>query len=291
VIASSLSQKVRLLELRARKAIADVRPGNYQSAFRGQGMEFQEIREYSPGDDTRNIDWNVTARLGRPYIKRFSEEREQTVILMVDGSWSTFFGSGSLQKRDAEAEICALLAFAAAHSQDRVGLILFSGDVETYIPPAKGVPHVLRLIREILAFQPRKKGTNIARALEFFGKVQRRSSFAFLISDFQDRNFESHLRVCAQHHDVVAVSVFDAREHQLPDCGLIEFEDPETGKSCLLDTSDPEVRNGYEDSVRQRSHQLKELFQSAGVDHLRITAGIDYFPALTRFLRVHALKK
>jgi uncharacterized protein (DUF58 family) len=285
---SELARKVRLLELRARKTVGHLTFGAYRSAFRGQGVEFQEIREYVPGDDTRSIDWNVTARLGRPFIKRFSEEREQTVIFVVDGSSSTFFGSGKTQKRDAIAEVFSTLAFVAANNNDEVGLIRFTGAVELYVPPAKGIPHMLRLIREMAAFESPGSGTDIGKALEFLMKIRHRRSFVFLLSDFLAHGFEGALRVCAKRHNLVAVSAFDPREEQLADCGLMEMEDPESGERWFLDTGDAEVRKAYRTMAEQRQARLRDLFQSAGIDHLRIEAGADFFPDLVRFLRNHA---
>jgi uncharacterized protein (DUF58 family) len=283
-----LAQKVRLLELRARKTLGHLTFGAYRSAFRGQGVEFQEIREYVPGDDTRSIDWNVTARLGRPFLKRFSEEREQTVMFVVDGSSSTFFGSGPSQKRDAIAEVFATLALAASNNNDEVGLVRFTDAVELYVPPAKGSLHILRLIREMADFESRDAGTDITAALDFLMKIRHRRSFVFLLSDFLARDFERALRICAKRHNVVAVSAFDAREEQLADCGLMELEDPESGDRWLLDSGDAEVRKAYRTMTEQRKAQLRDLFQSAGIDHLRVEAGTDFFPDLVRFLRNHA---
>ena len=204
--AAELARRVRSVELRARRTVGELVSGAYHSAFKGQGIEFQEVREYVAGDDTRTIDWNVTARVGRPYIKRFAEERDQTVMLLLDGSRSQSFGAAGAFKRDMAAEILAMLAFAAAYNKDETGLILFTGEVERYVPPAGGETHVLRLIRDVLAFQPRHRGTNLTRALEFLIKVRRRRSLVFVISDFQDRGFERQLRIAARRHDVIAVS-------------------------------------------------------------------------------------
>ena len=239
--ATELARKVRSVELRARRTVGELISGAYHSAFKGQGMEFQEVREYVPGDDTRAIDWNVTARVGRPYVKRFAEERDQTVMLVLDGSGSQAFGVRGAFKRDVAAEILAILAFAAAYNKDEAGLIVFTGEVELYVPPGSGETHVLRLIRDVLAFEPRGGGTNLARALEFLTKVRRRRSLVFLISDFQDRGFERQLRIAGRRHDLIAVSVSDAREESLPDCGLMECEDAESGERWLIDTSDSAV--------------------------------------------------
>ena len=284
--ATELARKVRSVELRARRTVGELVSGAYHSAFKGQGMEFQEVREYVAGDDTRAIDWNVTARVGRPYIKRFAEERDQTVMLLLDGSSSQAFGAAGAFKRDVAAEILAILAFAAAFNKDEAGLILFAGEVELYVPPGSGETHVLRLVRDVLAFEPRG-GTNVARALEFLMKVRRRRSLVFVISDFQDDGFERALRVAARRHDVIAVSVYDAREESLADCGLMEWEDAESGERRLMDTSDAAVRRAYAAAAEQRVATLREVFRAAGVDHLRIEAGSDYVRRLIGFLRIH----
>jgi uncharacterized protein (DUF58 family) len=287
VTATELARKVRSVELRARRTVGELVSGAYHSAFKGQGMEFQEVREYVPGDDTRAIDWNVTARVGRPYIKRYSEERDQTVMLVLDVSRSQSFGAASAWKRDIAAEILAILAFAAAYNKDEAGLILFTGEVELYVPPGGGETHVLRLIRDVLAFQPRSPGTNLAGALEFLTKVRRRRSLVFVISDFQDGGFARQLRLAGRRHDVIALSVYDAREQSLPDCGLLECEDAETGERWLLDTSYAAMRRAYEAAANERAAALRETFRAAGVDHLRIEAGSDYVRRLIAFLRVH----
>lgn len=282
-----LARRVRLTELRGRKVAGGVVSGAYHTAFKGQGIEFLEVREYVPGDDTRSIDWNVTARMGRPHLKRFAEEREQTVMLLVDGSRSSFFGSGEAEKNETAAEIYAVLASAAARNKDQAGAMIFTSEVELYVPPGRGESHVLRLIREVLAFRPRHAGTDIGRALDFLSKVRKRRCLVFLLSDFQDERFEAPLRTAAKRHDLMALSIFDPREEQVPDCGLVEIEDPETGESVLIDSSGEEFRRLYAYAAEERVLRLREMFRGAGVDHLRIQAGADYFPALVRFLRVH----
>jgi uncharacterized protein (DUF58 family) len=308
VTAEELSRKVRGLELRARKMTGGLISGAYHSAFKGRGIEFLDVREYVPGDDTRTIDWNVTARAGHPFVKRYAEERDETVMLLVDGSLSMRFGSGDSStsgdtaKSDAKcdakweakwnttAEIFAILASAAVQNHDHTGLILFSKEVDVYVPPACNGMHLLRMIREALAYQPREGGTDIGRALEFLGRVRRRRSLAFLISDFLGRGFDKPLRAQAKHHDLIAVPIFDARESQLPDCGLMDFEDAETGEIWTVDTSDEQVRGAHEREAWRRSEWLARLFRSAGVDALRIAAGSDYLSSLIAFLRLHAKK-
>jgi uncharacterized protein (DUF58 family) len=286
--AAELRRKVQQLELRARKSINLATVGAYRSAFRGKGIEFEEIREYVPGDDTRSIDWNVTARLGRTHVKRFSEEREQTLMFLLDGSLSTLFGSGATRKADAIAELFAVLAFAALSNNDEVGLMLFTDSVERYVPPAKGMIHAQRLIRDVMAFEPKGTGTNLSGALEFLMRVRRKRSFVFLISDFLADNIEASLQSCAGRHDLVAVSVYDTREEALPDCGLIELEDAESGIHVIWDTSDPDVRRAFEAEARAVRERLSRLFRTTNVDHLRVEAGTDFIPQLARFLRAHA---
>lgn len=286
--AAELRRKVLELELRARKTVTLVTAGAYRSAFRGKGVEFEEIREYIPGDDTRAIDWNVTARLGRPHLKRFSEEREQTLMFLVDVSSSTLFGSGSVRKIDAIAELFAVLSYAAISSRDEVGLILFAESVELYVPPAKGTAHVQRMIRDVLTYEPHGASTGLAGALEFLAKVRRKRAFVFLISDFLVTDIHPALRTCAARHDVVAVSVFDSREEALPDCGLIEFEDPESGWHALVDAADARVRAAFDVAARRRRESLARELRSSNVDHLRVEAGTNFIPQLARFLRSHA---
>lgn len=286
---AELARKVRLVELRARRASSGVMSGAWHSAFKGRGMEFHEVREYVPGDDVRAIDWNVTARAGRPYIKRFAEERDQTVMLLVDASRSNCIPGVSATKSALASELCALLAFAAAGNRDATGLILFTNEIELYLPPGRGVAHVLRLIRELLAFQPRGAGTRIASALEFLARVQRRRSLVFLISDFQDRDWERPLSVAARRHELIALPVSDPREQRLPDCGLVAFRDPESGVRFEVDTSDPGVRLAWEASARDRAERLRGAFRKAGVDHLTVEAGSsDYTRRLVAFLQTRA---
>ena len=285
--AAELARKVRLVELRARRTVGGMISGAYHTAFKGPGVEFQEVREYVPGDDTRSIDWNVTARVGRPYLKRYAEERDQTVIILLDGSRSHLFGTGDALKKDVAAEIFAVLAFAAVYNQDETGLILFTDDIELYVAPGRGPRHVLRLIRDVLAFQPRGSGTNLARALEFLCRVRRRRSLVFVVSDFQDRGFERELRIAGKRHDVVAFSLFDPREANLPDCGLLDFEDAESGARWTLDTSDAGVREAWTARARAQLEDLRGIFRAAGIDHLRIETGTDYLSRLAGFLRRH----
>jgi uncharacterized protein (DUF58 family) len=288
---AELSRRVRGLELRARKNVSHLAEGAYRSAFKGHGVEFQEIREYAPGDEVRTIDWNVTARHGRAYVKRFAAEREQTILLVVDGSASTQFGTvAGASKRDVIAEAAATLAYAAIQNEDRVGLILFGREVESYVPPAGGLEHALRIIRDIVKFSPRDPGTDLVRALEFLDRIAPRRAFAFLISDFFAPDASRQLRLSSRRHNLIALSVNDRAERELPDCGVIDFEEPESGSRLLLDTSDPSVRAAFAERATSLQSHLRESTRAAGVDHFSITAGDDYFPDLLRFLRAHAAR-
>lgn len=285
MIPRELAQKIRYIQISTSKAVNDVLAGEYESVFKGRGMEFDEVREYQPGDDVRSIDWNVTARTGKPFIKRFREERELTVLFVVDLSASGGFGSSGKLKNEIAAELCALLAFAATKNNDKVGLIVFTDHVEKFIPPKKGSRHVLRVIREILSFQPGRVKTDIAAALDYVGRVQSRRSVVFLISDFQAEGFEPSLRVLGRRHDMIAVSVGDPREFSLPDVGLLELEDAETGEIVLIDTGSGQVRSEFERLGNESSLKLSALFRSIGVDEIRIRTGQDYLRDLVKFFK------
>lgn len=286
MIPSDVLKRIRQIQIRTRHLVADVFAGQYHSVFKGQGMEFQEVREYVPGDDIRAIDWNVTARMGHPFVKKYVEERELTVMLVVDISGSQHFGSSAQQKKDLAAELAAVLAFAAIQNNDRVGLLLFTDEVEHYLPPRKGTRHVLRVIRDALHFKPRRRGTRLAEALSFLNRVTTRRCVAFVISDFVDRDYRSALAVAARRHDVIAVSIEDARERAWPAVGLVEWQDAESGRRFLVDTSDRRVRDALSAESRRRREQLQQLFLSTGVDHIAVTAGESYVQALVRFFRM-----
>jgi len=283
MIPKELAKKIRYLQIRTSKAVNDVLAGQYESVFKGRGMEFDEVREYQPGDDIRTIDWNVTARVGHPYVKRFVEERELTVIFLVDLSASGAFGSVKQTKNEVAAELCALLAFAAIKNNDKVGLIVFTNRVEMFIPPKKGLSHVLRVIRELLYFKPQQVQTDIAEGLDYLGRVTSKRSVIFLISDFQGEGFETPMRVLGRKHDLVAVTITDPREIRLPNVGLLELEDAETGEIILVDTSSARIRKRYEQMGFERIQQLKELFTSMGIDQITISTGKDYVRDLVRF--------
>jgi uncharacterized protein (DUF58 family) len=285
MITEELAKKIRVLQITTRKVVNDILAGEYGSVFRGRGMEFDEVREYMPGDEIRTIDWNVTARTGHPYVKRFVEERELTVIFLVDLSASGAFGSVHKLKNEIAAEFCALLAFSAVKNNDKVGLLVFTDQVEMFIPAKKGTKHVLRVIRELLNFKPRPASTDIVEALDYLGRVTTKRSVVFLVSDFQAEGFEKQMRVLGKRHDLIAVTVVDPREVRLPDVGLIELEDAETGETVLVDTSSVSVRKRYERLGRERQGRLRELFASMGVDQIEVMTDRDYVPKLVHFFR------
>jgi len=285
MIPRELAKKIRYLQIYTSKAVNDVLAGEYHSVFKGQGMEFEEVRQYQIGDEVRSIDWNVTARMGEPFVKRFREERELTVMFMVDLSASGDFGSADKLKNEVAAEICALLAFSAIKNNDKVGLVVFTDTVEMFVPPAKGTTHVLRLIRELLGFKPRQAKTDIAAAIDYLGKVTSRRAVVFLVSDFLESGFEKPLRVVGNKHDVIAVSIADPVELKLPDVGLIELEDAETGELIEIDTGSAAVRQRYEGLGAERTGGLRELFRGMGIDQIEILTGRDYVRDLVAFFR------
>lgn len=286
MINSDLEKKIRTIRIYTNKAVNDVLAGEYESVFKGRGMEFDEVREYQPGDDVRSIDWNVTARTGQPYVKKYVEERELTVFFLVDLSASGSFGSSGKLKNEVAAELCALLAFSAIKNNDKVGLVVFTDIVEMFIPPKKGATHVLRLIREILSFSPERKETKIHAALEFFGRICRKRSVAFLLSDFIDKGFHNPMRIVARRHDLIAVSITDPREEMLPERGLVELEDAESGKRVILDCKNAQVRRAFAASAARRSAALAVQFSSMRVDHIPLRTNNDYVLDLVRFFKM-----
>jgi uncharacterized protein (DUF58 family) len=285
MIPREVLQKVRQIEIRTKSVVDAVLSGEYHSVFKGRGMEFSEVRSYVEGDDIRNIDWNVTARMNSLFVKKHVEERELTVMLLVDASASGSFGSVNKFKGEMGVELCALLAFSAIKNNDRVGLIIFTSEVERYIPPQKGKNHVLRVIRELLYFEPKHKGTSVAEALSFLNRVQRRKAVVFLVSDFFTPPFETPLRVTAKRHDLVAVTLGDPRESELPDVGLIELEDAESGSAVLVDSSSKEVRNRYKQAMGNRVAAIAQTFKANGVDEIRVSTETDYVDPLVRFFK------
>jgi len=288
MIPKEIIRKVRQIEIRTNRMVNDILAGEYHSVFKGQGMEFSEVREYTRGDDIRTIDWNVTARTGHLHVKRFVEERELTVMLLVDASGSGRFGSSGQMKNELGAELSALLAFAAIKNNDRVGLILFTDHIEKYIPPKKGRKHVLRLIRELLAFKPSGRGTNVGEALDYLNRVQKRKSVVFLISDLLSEDWERALKITNRKHDIVTLAVCDSRERQLPPIGLIFFEDAETGREIVVDTSDAEVRKRLAEHAQTQTNALQQTLKRLSVDHIFVTTGEDYLAPLVRLFERRA---
>ncbi|MBK7188096.1 MAG: DUF58 domain-containing protein [bacterium] len=282
-IPAEILAAVRRIEIRTRRLVEEVFSGEYHSVFKGTGMEFREVREYVPGDDVRAIDWNVTARTGDPFVKLYDEERELTVMLAVDLSRSGRFGSGARFKSEVAAELCGVLAFAAIANKDKVGLVLFSDRVEKFIPPAKGRSHVLRLIRELLTFEPEGRGTDLDAPLRLLGSVLKRKATVFLVSDFWAGDFTTSLSVLSRRHDVVAVRVRDPRESALLELGLVHWVDAETGRPLLIDTSSARVRRRLAAGAEAHDATLSKLFQSRGVDVVDVDATGSYVEPLRRF--------
>ena len=290
MIPRQIIQKIRQIEIRTKHLVNDVFSGEYHSVFKGRGMEFAEVREYEPGDEIRSIDWNVTARLGRPYIKRFIEERELTVILMADVSASGHFGTVNQMKSEITAEICALLAYAAIQNNDRVGLLMFTDQIEKFIPPKKGRTHILRVIREVLYNQPGHTGTDLTQALEYLNRLLTRRSIVFILSDFLTEDYMKPLRVASKRHDVVAVTITDPRELSLPGVGLIELQDAETGEEVLVDTGDAAWRRQYAEYNEALREARDQQFRVTGVDAIHIRTDEPYIDPLLQFFKLRERK-
>ena len=286
MIPQEVMQQIRRIHIRTRRMVNEILSGQYESVFKGQGMEFREVREYVPGDDIRSIDWNVTARTGEPHVKVMAEERELTVMLMVDMSGSGRFGSVSRFKNELAAELCAVLAFSAIKNNDKVGLIVFTDDIELYVPPQKGSKHVLRVIREVLYFEPKGKGTDIPKALHYLNNVIRRKAVVFLVSDFMADNYETALRVANRRHDVVAVTVTDPREITLPNVGLVSVRDAETGGETLVNTGDARVRAAYEKETRAMLQKRDEILRRNRVDTMHTSTDTPYVEEIYRFFKM-----
>lgn len=283
MIPREVLRQVRRIEIRTRRLVNDVFSGEYHSVFKGRGMEFAEVREYMPGDDVRTIDWNVTARLGHPYVKQFTEERELTVILLVDLSGSGDFGTRGRLKAALAAEVAAVLAFSAVENNDKVGLILFTDRMERYVPPRKGRRHVLRVIREILYYRPEGRGTDLAAGLQHLAHVQKRRAVVFLISDFQARGYDAALKLVARRHDVIALRISDPREAELPAAGLVTVEDPETGRRALVDTGDRRVRRRFEEVAAARESAWRASLKGARVEAIDLRTDRPYTMPLVEF--------
>ncbi len=283
MIPKDILDKVRRIEITTSRLVNDVFAGAYHSAFKGRGMEFDQVREYEPGDDIRTIDWNVTARTGKPHIKKYVEERELSVMILVDASASGHFASSGVLKNQLAAELAAVLAFAAIRNNDKVGLIIFTDEVELYIAPRKGKGHVLRLIRDVLYFKPKGRKTDIPKALEYFIRVTKRRCVGFLISDFFQNDIEKTLNLANKRHDLIAITLNDPREQFLPECGIIQIKDAETGQLRIIDTSRKQVVQAYEQSAKTRRERRDRLFSLASVDHIDLTTNEPYVSQLVAF--------
>lgn len=282
---TELLKKVRKIEIKTKGLSNHIFSGHYHSAFKGRGMAFTEVREYQYGDDIRSIDWNVTARFNHPYVKVFEEERELTVMLLIDVSGSNDFGAVGVLKKEKITEIAGVLAFSAINNNDKVGVIFFSDKIEKFIPPKKGSSHILRIIRELIDFKPEHKGTDIGLALKYLRNVIKKRSVAFLISDLNNRNFEEPLTIVSKKHDLVCIRVYDEREKDLPILGLMKFRDAETGEVYWLDTASKSTREQFEQWNREQEKYLKTTFTKAGVDLVNIPTHRDYVPPLMNLFR------
>lgn len=291
MLAKEILRQVRRIEIKTRKIVDENLAGKYHSAFKGQGMEFSEVRAYQAGDDIRSIDWNVTARAGAPFIKKFTEERELTVMVLVDMSGSLEYGSGRKSKRDIAAELTSLFAFSAIRNQDKVGCMIFTDEVELFIPPKKGKKHVLRLIREILAFKPQGVKTDISGALAYFSKVVKRKAVVFLISDFIDGDFVKPLQHASSRHDLIAVPIHDPRELDPPTSGLFVLEDGETGEEVYVDFGNRKVRQAWARNAQSAHVNLLGSLRSAKVDHIEVSATESYDKAIINFFKMRELRR
>jgi len=285
MIPKDVIKNVRRIQIVTTKLVTDVFAGQYQSIFKGRGMEFDEVREYQPGDGIRSIDWNVTARMGTPYVKKFVEERELTVMILLDMSQSSFFGSVNRLKGKLAAEICSVLAFSAIKNNDKIGFMAFTDKVEKFIPPRKGSMHVLRVIREALYFKPSSKGTNIANALEYMNRVTTRSCVAFIISDFYDDNFKKPLTIANKRHDMIAVTITDPLEISLPSVGIVRMCDAESDEEYLIDTSSASIRQAYAKNSAIKFGKRQDIFNSVNMDCIDIRTDIPYARSIVRFFR------
>ncbi|WP_256004391.1 DUF58 domain-containing protein [Pedobacter deserti] len=286
-----LLKKVRKIEIKTRGLSNQIFSGEYHSAFKGRGMAFNEVREYQSGDEIRTIDWNVTARFNHPYVKVFNEEREMTVMLLVDVSGSKNFGTQNQQKQELATELCAVLAFSAIQNNDKVGVLFFSDRVEKFIPPKKGRTHILMIIRELINFKPEAKGTDLAMALRYFTGAIKKRSTAFLISDFMSASFENELKIANKKHDLVALRLFDLHEENFPDLGLIPMQDEETGEVAWVNTSDKKVRQAFKAAALERNGRLENVFKRSGVDFARIGTHESYVKPLMALFKKRGAKR
>lgn len=286
MLPSEILKKIKNIHIRTTHLVNAVMAGEYESAFKGRGMEFEEVREYQPGDDIRSIDWNVTARMGAPFVKIYREERELTVMLLVDVSFSGRFGTVNRFKNELSAEIAAVLAYLAIRNNDKVGLLIFSDRVEKFLPPKKGKSYVWRVIREVLSYTPKHKGTDIGVALDFLNRVLNRKAICFLISDFLTAGYERSLKITNKEHDMIAITVTDPKETELPEVGLVEIEDAETGENILIDTGDYMFRKGFDFLVKSELAQRENLFKSINLDSINIRTDTSYIHPIIKFFKM-----
>jgi uncharacterized protein (DUF58 family) len=288
---SDLLKKVRKIEIKTRGISNQLFAGEYHSVFKGRGMSFSEVREYQPGDDIRTIDWNVTARFNHTYVKIFEEERELTTMLMIDVSGSSFFGAYKQFKNELITEICAVLAFSAIHNNDKVGVIFFTDKIEKFIPPKKGRSHILRIIRELIDLKPSSNGTDVGAAIAYLNNVQKKRCIVFVVSDFMVGEFEQPLLIAGRKHDFIGLHIYDPREREIPDIGLIHVKDAETGELIWLDTSDKTVRNAYAKHYKENYNYFKYTFQSSGADVISVSTTDNYINILMAFFKRREKRK
>ena len=288
---TEILKKVRKVEIKTKGLSNHIFSGEYHTAFKGKGMAFSEVREYQTGDDVRNIDWNVTARYNNPFVKVFEEEREMTVILLIDISGSSIFGTQYQLKRDIATEISAVLSFSAINNNDKIGVIFFSEGIEKFIPPKKGKSHILRIIRELISFNSNKKRTNIENAIRYFNNVIKKRSVCFIISDFMDEGFDNALKIVKTKHDIVALRIHDEREKILPNVGIIKLQDAETHETKIIDSSNKYIRKNLKEKYERKENQLKSFFKNEGVDYIDIRTGEDYIKPLMNFFKNRGKRK
>ena len=286
MIPKDVLKKVRHIEIRTTRLVNDLFGGEYHSVFKGQGIEFADVREYVPGDDIRTIDWNVTARSEQAFVKKFMEERELTVMFLVDMSGSQYFGTGNRLKSEVAAEITALLAFSAVKNHDKTGLLIATDVVEKYIPVKKGRTNVLRVVREILYYKPKRKGTNLSQALSYLNRCLTRTAVIFVISDFLDQGFEKAVKLLDRRHDVIAIHLQDRREREIPKVGILQVVDPETGKNLFIDTSEKTLREAYQKKIQAMDEKLSDFFKSLGIDKISVSVDQSYIEPIMRFFKL-----
>ncbi|MFH1664629.1 MAG: DUF58 domain-containing protein [Candidatus Omnitrophota bacterium] len=291
MISKEIIRKIRRIQITTSRKVTDVFAGQYQSVFKGVGMEFDEVREYLPGDEIRSIDWNVTARMGHPFIKKFVEERELTIMILLDVSMSCRFGTAGRVKSDLAAELCSVIAFSATKNNDKVGMLTFSDRVEKYIPPRKGLRHVLRVIREAIYNRPEGTGTDINSILEHLNRAATRRTITFIVSDFYAPDFRKNLSITNRRHDVIAVTVTDPSELKLPEAGIIKLHDAETGEPCYVDTLDASARKFYEERAARLFDERGQMLRAAGVDNIDIRTDRSYVEPLIRFFRMRERRR